>query len=617
MSYTVYLTEPFSGTASTVLTSLADGFWPNDATHVGGSNAIEIDGTGWTFLSGTDSANITNQSMPSAGNFEVIFPFRRKSSLAGGQSAQLVLWSTWNTFAHPVVLMYSDGARALFSSGFSFASYVSSTNTPMGSANAGPSINVTWYVKVTVATTGGNTTFTAYYSTDGGVTYTDMGIAGTIATPASTLSVGLYYGANGNGGWTATTGPQIGQLIVQDPSATTATLSIASGSGPSGTPVELTVTLDLPAGSGGLTVPIAQTGGTGTLSSTSGGSTVSSITIAQGASSGTFWWNSSAAGTASITIGPTSPVLTLSGSPKSFTATDPSATYGLTGPSSGPIGVASSAFTLTPSGSITDTVTFADSPSGGTFTPTSLSWSSSSAAQTFTYTPATPGAKTLTLTSGASYAITGSPATYTATMVATSYTLAGPTAGVVNQSSTAFTVAPNGSFTGTISVSLLGAGLAGPIVLAWANSSTAQAFVITPLLVGSATLTPGNSGGLTDASPLGYIATAAPATWQRWSTVAGFAVGLATVEYQVITGSTGAVYSAWTTTGVVEQGGGSYGANVTLPSVGGYTILWRRSSTDSPPYATESTSATLLISSGNQGAGILLVDPQAGSVIIG
>ena len=77
--------------------------------------------------------------------------------------------------------------------------------------------------------------------------------------------------------------------------------------------------------------------------------------------------------------------------------------YTLTGPSSGTVNVASTNFTVTPNGAYTGTITPASTGSG-TFSPTSLSYSSSTAAQTFTYTP--------TSTSGSPHTIsvTSSPA---------------------------------------------------------------------------------------------------------------------------------------------------------------------------------------------------------------
>ncbi len=73
-------------------------------------------------------------------------------------------------------------------------------------------------------------------------------------------------------------------------------------------------------------------------------------------------------------------------------------TYTLTGPSGGTNGVASRNFTVTPNGIFTGTITPNDNSDGGTFTPTSLTWTESGLAKTFTYTPASTGAKTIAAT---------------------------------------------------------------------------------------------------------------------------------------------------------------------------------------------------------------------------
>ena len=72
-----------------------------------------------------------------------------------------------------------------------------------------------------------------------------------------------------------------------------------------------------------------------------------------------------------------------------------STTYTFTGPSSGTVGLASSNFTLTPTGSYSGTITVTLSGGGlsGTIVKT---WSNSSAPQTFTITPTSVGTVTLT-----------------------------------------------------------------------------------------------------------------------------------------------------------------------------------------------------------------------------
>lgn len=78
-----------------------------------------------------------------------------------------------------------------------------------------------------------------------------------------------------------------------------------------------------------------------------------------------------------------------------YTAPTPSTTYTLTGPANAPVGTASYPFTVDPNNdAFTGTVTPSDG-SGGTFSPTSLTWSGTAEAKTFTYTPASAGAKTV------------------------------------------------------------------------------------------------------------------------------------------------------------------------------------------------------------------------------
>lgn len=68
--------------------------------------------------------------------------------------------------------------------------------------------------------------------------------------------------------------------------------------------------------------------------------------------------------------------------------------FDLTGPTSGNNNEASTDFTITPNGLFTGTIT-PTVTGGGSFTPTSRSWSTSAASQTFAYTPTTTGNKFL------------------------------------------------------------------------------------------------------------------------------------------------------------------------------------------------------------------------------
>lgn len=87
----------------------------------------------------------------------------------------------------------------------------------------------------------------------------------------------------------------------------------------------------------------------------------------------------------------------------------------MTGPTTGTVGAASSNFTIGANGQITGTVvvTPSDGGAGGTFTPATVSISSGSPTGTFTYTAASTGAKTISVTNDGSLS-NPSTITYTA-----------------------------------------------------------------------------------------------------------------------------------------------------------------------------------------------------------
>jgi hypothetical protein len=87
---------------------------------------------------------------------------------------------------------------------------------------------------------------------------------------------------------------------------------------------------------------------------------------------------------------------------------------------------------------------------------------------------------------------------------ASSFTLTGPSGGALNTASTNFTVTPNGTYNGAITITPSGGGLSTPITLTFNNSAASQTFTITPTAVGPVTLTPSNSGSLTSPPALTY-----------------------------------------------------------------------------------------------------------------
>lgn len=66
--------------------------------------------------------------------------------------------------------------------------------------------------------------------------------------------------------------------------------------------------------------------------------------------------------------------------------------------SSGPKSQVSGNFTVTPNGVYTGTITPSDGGAGGTFSPTSLTWTAENSAKTFTYAPSTVGPRTISAT---------------------------------------------------------------------------------------------------------------------------------------------------------------------------------------------------------------------------
>lgn len=121
----------------------------------------------------------------------------------------------------------------------------------------------------------------------------------------------------------------------------------------------------------------------------------------------------------------------------------------LSGPSSGGVGVASTDFTVgvTPGGgAITGTlvVTPGDAADGGTFTPTSVNLTTGSPTATFTYTPASVGAKTIGITDDGGLT-DATPLTYTASVLAPTINTQ-PTAQAVSEGAAAtYTIAATAS----------------------------------------------------------------------------------------------------------------------------------------------------------------------------
>jgi len=93
---------------------------------------------------------------------------------------------------------------------------------------------------------------------------------------------------------------------------------------------------------------------------------------------------------------------------------------------------------------------------------------------------------------------------------ATTFTFTGPTSGNVRSASTNFTVTPNATYYGTVTITPSGTASDGliPVTLTWVGASNAQTFTITPTTSGTVTLTPSNNGSLSNPSNIVYTANA-------------------------------------------------------------------------------------------------------------
>ena len=191
---------------------------------------------------------------------------------------------------------------------------------------------------------------------------------------------------------------------------TPATTFILTGPASGGVAIPATFTVHLPSSTTGTaTITPSDSGGGGAFSPTS-------VTLSTGLPSTTFTYTPASAGTKMISV--TNNGGLLNPANLSFLAINYATGYSLSGPSSGTVSVASSPFTvtLTPIGYAvpsTVTITPSDGGGGGAFTPTTVALTTGAPSATFTYTPASAGAKTISTTNNGGLTDPGS-LTYTA-----------------------------------------------------------------------------------------------------------------------------------------------------------------------------------------------------------
>lgn len=373
-----------------------------------------------------------------------------------------------------------------------------------------------------------------------------------------------------------------------------------------------------------------------------------------------------------------------------------------TGPSSGNVNSASTNFTYTPDIAITGTVTITPTgPGSSGLSPTNLTYSASSGAQTFTITPLTSGSITLTVTNTAginnpaaltytanavvpgapiigtatpgnasasvaftaptsdggatitNYTATSTPGTFTGTgssspitvsglsngtpytfkvkatnsvgtgaessasnsatpfVPATSFTFTGPTSGNVRSASTDFTVTPNATYYGTVTITPTGTASADlvPVTLSWSGSSSAQTFTITPTTSGTVTLTPTNSGGLANPSNIVYTANAvvplAPSIGLAEPSLGSARVtvgaptnnGGASITLYTVTSSPGGITATSPSSGVITVSGLTNGTSYTFSATCTNSVGTSASSSASNA-VTPSASSTSFTNSG-------------------
>jgi hypothetical protein len=191
--------------------------------------------------------------------------------------------------------------------------------------------------------------------------------------------------------------------------------------------------------------------------------------------------------------------------------------YGLSGPASGFVGIASDSFMVQlPVGQSVPTavtITPNDGGAGGTFFPLHIMLTTAAPSGVFTYTAATAGTKTIS-TANDGALVDPSPISYAAVAVATSYTLAGPSTGMNGVPSTSFTVAipPSTAAPATITITPSDGGGGGtfmPTSVSLTTVAPSATFTYTPSSTGSKTISTTNDRGLTDPASLTYTVTVA------------------------------------------------------------------------------------------------------------
>jgi sugar lactone lactonase YvrE len=145
----------------------------------------------------------------------------------------------------------------------------------------------------------------------------------------------------------------------------------------------------------------------------------------------------------------------------------------------------------------------------------------------------------------------------------TTFTFTGPTGGALNTASSNFTITPDGTWSGTVTITPYGGGLSAPTVKTFSASSAAQTFTITPTSVGPITLTATNNGVLFNP---GFLTYATPPAAPTIGTAVG-GVAQATVPFSAPSANGGAAITGYTVTSSPAGGTDSNAGSTSLSHV--------------------------------------------------
>ena len=282
-------------------------------------------------------------------------------------------------------------------SGVSNTGTTSPTAGTIAVTASGPDLLVAMYTTENATTNGVGAGFTAIYTINNNGA-TNVGTTCEYQINATTSTVGAFASTGGSQQYSAV---GLSYKLVPGPGYTiggAATSTVGSLSAPITFTPGSTVSWDVV-----------------TITSSVPGDTVtpSTLTFSASGAAQSIQLNASTAGARQLTA-TTLNGGAVTGSPWTVTATGgPATSYAASGATSGYVGVASSNITLTPSGTVTSTITPSDGGAGGMFAPATRSWVASSAAQSFTYSGGAVGTPSLSFVSSDGLPITGQPFTFT------------------------------------------------------------------------------------------------------------------------------------------------------------------------------------------------------------